>query len=256
MTFLRRNRERVALAMALVAPVALSAVLVPFRGSFASTAAALTNVVVIVALAVVGSRAAGLLASVSAALWFDFFLTRPYDRFAISHRADLETTIVLVLVGVVVTELAARGRRHARISSEESSYVELLRRCSDLAASRVPAADLVEDVSSSLVELLELRACRFDRLVAHPPLARVLAGGIVDHVGMEWPVDEIGLPGPEAEIVAEWRGSVLGRFVVTPSPGLAISRERLSVAVTMSRIAAAALADDRRRTDAPVTERG
>jgi len=66
---------------------------------FANTAAALTMVIVIVAVAVIGPRPAGIVASASAALWFDFFLTSPYDRFAISHRPDLETTIAIFVVG-------------------------------------------------------------------------------------------------------------------------------------------------------------
>ena len=236
------------MALAVVAPFALSALLVPLRGTFAGTAAALVNVAVIVALSVVGNRLVGVVSSVSAALWFDFFLTRPYDRFAISQRADLETTLSLLVVGVVVSELAARSRRHSRASFEESSYVRTLRHFSDLAASSVPSREIIDGAASALVDLLDLRACRFERVMANPPLARVLASGSVDHVGMEWPVEEIGIPGPEAEIVAEWRGSVLGRFVVTPSPGRAVSRERLSVAVTLVRTVAASLADDRRRT--------
>ena len=245
-TQLRRNRRPLTLALALLGPLIIAAVLSPFRGSFATTAAALVLIAAVVALAVVGGRGAGYLESLSSALWFDFFLTRPYDRFAISHRPDIETTVAIVVVGVLVTELAARSRHHARTSSEGFGYVETFESLSELAASPTPSPQILEFVSSSLVELLDLRACRFERLATNPPLARVLASGVVDHVGLAWPVGEIGIPGPEAEILAEWRGRVLGRFVITPTPGAPVSIERLSVAVSLATLAAASLDHERR----------
>jgi len=96
-----------------VAPLGVTASLVPARASLAGTAAALILVAVIAAVAILGNRVAGLIASISSGLWFDFFLTRPYERFAISHRPDLETTVSLFVVGLIVTELAAHGRHHS-----------------------------------------------------------------------------------------------------------------------------------------------
>ena len=98
----------------LAAPLALAALLVPFRGSFPNTDAALALILVVVAVAANGYRLAGILAAVSAAAWFDFFLTQPYERFAITRRADIETTILLLVIGVAVTEIAVWGRRAAR----------------------------------------------------------------------------------------------------------------------------------------------
>ena len=73
------SRDRLAVLAALVAPVALAAILVPFRTSFPNTDAALALLLVVVAVAANGYRLAGYLAALSAAAWFDFFLTRvPY----------------------------------------------------------------------------------------------------------------------------------------------------------------------------------
>lgn len=240
LTLIRRSQRPLTLVLALVGPLVIAAVLSPFRGSFADTAAALVLIAVVVALAVTGGRGAGYLASLTSALWFDFFLTRPYDRFAISHRPDIETTVAIVVVGTIVTELAARSRRHARTSSEGFSYVETFQSLSDLGAGATPPSQILEFVSSSLMQLLDLRACRFERLGTNPPLARVLAHGEVDHVGLAWPAGEIGIPGPEAEILAQWRGRVVGRFVITPTPGAPVSVERLSVAVSLVTLAVAA----------------
>jgi K+-sensing histidine kinase KdpD len=238
-------RQRAALAAAIVLPVAVAAVLVPFRGTFATTAAALVLVAVIVGLAIVGSRAAGILASISSALWFDFFLTRPYDQFAISHRPDIETTVALVVVGLIVTELAARSRHHSRVSFEESSYVGVLDELADLAAGPALTSSVVASATASLTDLLGLRACRFEREPVTPPLARILANGEVEHVGLDWPAEEIGIPGPEAEILARWHGHGVGSFVITPTPGLPVPVERRAVAVALATIVAARLDDER-----------
>jgi hypothetical protein len=61
-------------------------------------------------------------------------------------------------------------------------------------------------------------------------------------VGLHWPVSQMGIPGPEAEIAIEWRGRPLGRFVITPTPGATISQERRAVAVLLATLVASGLA--------------
>ena len=85
---IQEHRDAIAVFAGLFAPLAIAAVLVPFRSTFADTASSLGLVAVVVAVAANGSRTAGFVAAVSASLWFDFFLTRPFERFAMSHRPD------------------------------------------------------------------------------------------------------------------------------------------------------------------------
>ena len=101
------TRDRAAIAAALAAPPAAAAVLLPARASWPNTNVALLLVVVVVAVAAIGNRAAGALAAVSAAAWFDFFFTRPYERFTIRGSADVTTAVLLLAVGVAVSQLAA-----------------------------------------------------------------------------------------------------------------------------------------------------
>jgi K+-sensing histidine kinase KdpD len=246
LTFLHKNRQRVMLALALLAPLTVAAILVPFRGTFANAAAGLILVVVIVAVAVGGNRFTGYAASVSAALWFDFFLTKPYDRFAISQRPAIETTVALVVVGLLVSELAARSRHYSKVSDEESRYVATVRDLTEFAKSGAPGSEVIGRAAASLIELLDLRACHFDSQPSDPPMAQIEANGDVVHVGMLWPADSMGIPGPEAEIVAEWSGRFLGRFVITPSPGEPVSLERRVVAALLASVVAASLASKTR----------
>jgi len=51
-------------------------------------------------------------------VWFDFFFTQPYHRFTIADRSDLETFVLLLLVGIAVTEVAGSA---AEQSAERSA---------------------------------------------------------------------------------------------------------------------------------------
>jgi Domain of unknown function (DUF4118) len=244
MTLIGRHRSLVMFALAVTAPLAVAAALVPFRTSFTNAGAALILVAAIAAVSVGGNRFTGFVGSVFSALWFDFFLTRPYEQLSISHRPDVETTICLLVVGLTVSELAARSRHHLRASSEESRYVAMVRELTDVAQTAT-RDHLVERAEPMLIDLLSLRDCRFDFRQSDPPLARILASGEVVHVGMKWPVGEMGIPGPEAEIIAQWRGRTWGRFVLTPTPGEPVTQERRSVAALLATVVAAGLANEK-----------
>ena len=128
------TRDRSALLAALVGPLTLAAVLTPWRESFAHTDAALALVLVVVAVAANGDRLAGVVAALSAGVWFDFFLTAPYERFVINDRSDIETTVLLLLVGVAVTELAVWGRRQQAEASRQAGYFAGIQDAADAVA--------------------------------------------------------------------------------------------------------------------------
>jgi Domain of unknown function (DUF4118) len=242
---LRDHRARWSLAAALLAPPGVAASFVPFRASFTNVGAALVFVALIEGLAIWGRRLGGYVTTVSAALWFDFFLTPPYERFTISHRPDLETTVSLLVVGVVVTELAARSRRHRERAGSEGAHVTMLAVTAAAIAGSTTLEEVLDAASQSLCELLRLRACDFEAGANGPPHAQIFPDGRVVHVGMSWPADDIGIPGPRTEIDCHWRGEALGRFLLTPTPGVAVSREDRVAAVALVNLVAA-LVHDRR----------
>jgi uncharacterized protein DUF4118 len=231
---IRDHRDSLAIVAALVLPLVVAAILVPFRSSFADTASALVLVAVIVAVAAIGSRAAGILATVAATLWFDFFLTRPYEKFAITHRPDIETAVSLFVVGIVVTELAARNRHHHESATEEADYVGLIYSVSELGVSGTPVHELLERVRSELIGLLHLRACRYESGVPERPVMRLGHDGHVILAGSVWGVHLVGLPGPELALLVRSRGQTLGRFILTPTPGIPVTLQRRIVAVALA----------------------
>ena len=162
----RLSRDRLAVLAGLLAPVALAAILVPFRSSIPNTDAALAMILVVVAVAANGYRLAGILAALSVAVWFDFFLTQPYETFSITRRNDIETTVLLLVIGIAVTEIAVWGRRQHTAASRRAGYLDGINSAAQAVAAGGSASALIEQVTRQLTQLLSLRSCSFQRGVA------------------------------------------------------------------------------------------
>ena len=156
-------RDRIAVLAGLLLPLAVSGILVPFRTHFANSDLALALVAVVVAVAANGNRLAGFLAAASAALWFDFFFTRPYEQLSITAREDLWTTFLLLLVGVAVTEVAVRGRRQRVLAVTDEAYLSAIGATTQLIGDGRSSLEVTSLVSRELTSLLGLRSCRFER---------------------------------------------------------------------------------------------
>src|SRR5580658_7838485 len=126
------SKDRPAMALGLLAPLAAALILLPFRGDWSNTNVALVLVVVVVAVGACGSRIAGALAAASAFAWFDFFFTRPYERFTIRSSADVTTAVLLLLVGLAVSQLAANARRMRTVASTDSGYLDQIHGAAEL----------------------------------------------------------------------------------------------------------------------------
>ncbi|MFF4044657.1 DUF4118 domain-containing protein [Streptomyces sp. NPDC001816] len=241
-------RDRLALAAGAVAPLVVAAALVPLRTDLSRTNAALILVVVVVAVAALGSRTAGVVASLSAVAWFDFFLTRPYETFDITASGDVATAVLLLVVGLIVSQLAARARRLEVVAVADAAHLDRIHRTAALAQSANSADVVVGHVRQELTELLGLRACRFEygSLIGRPP--RLEKDGSVTVGRRSWDVGGAGWPEGETELRAYGNGHYLGRFMLTPGPGPVPPLQARLVAVTLADQTGAAL-----DTSGPVT---
>ena len=226
--------------VAVVAPVALALALTPWRDRLAPADNALLLVVVIVAVATSGRRWAAALCALVAALSFDFFLTRPYLSLRINRTSDLVTELLLLFVGLCVGDLAARGRRHRTTAMEGQDRVEALHTVTELGANGYPAGDVIRAAAAELVRLLVLRSCTFtpaDTGLA----ARIDPDGTL-HVGtMDWSAADLGLPHRGVDLPVRRAGSVVGHFVLEPTPGAPVDHQALLVAVAIADQVGAAL---------------
>jgi K+-sensing histidine kinase KdpD len=240
----RLNRDAVAALAGIAAPLALTAILVPFRSSFANTDAALALLLIVVAVGAAGYRAAGYLAAASSAAWYDFFLTRPYEQFTITRAADIETTVLLLVIGIAVTEIAVWGHRQHAAASRRAGYLSGINDAARAAAAGDSPPDVIGQVSARLVQLLSLRSCQFQYGVAGlGKPGRIEHDGTVVGDGRIWSVELEGLPtAAGTELLVESGGRLEGRFLMQPDPASRPTLEQLLVAVAFADQAGAALA--------------
>ena len=227
-------------------PVLVAAVLVSLRDVMLNANVALVLVAVVVTVAVGGGREAGVVAAVISALSFDFFHTEPYLRFRIASGDDMETTLLLLLVGLVVGHVAARGRRAHDAVESSGGEIRRIYRLANLGARGDEPADVIMVAQSELVSLLRLVDCRFEAPPFATSLARLERGGTV-----YWPAYRLRpggfeLPAAGAELPVLARGQVLGRFVLHPTPGTGVSLEQRVVAVALADQVGAVLAAPQR----------
>jgi K+-sensing histidine kinase KdpD len=247
-------REYLPILAGLAAPLALTAILVPFRTSLPNTDAALVLILVVVAVAAFGSRPAGLLAAVSAAVWFDFFLTRPYERFSITRAADIETTVLILVIGVAVTEIAVWGRRQQLAATRRAGYLAGINLAAGTVAAGGSASALIDEVSGRLARLLSARDCRFEHGVAGlgKPARLRQDGQVLAPDQRILAVEQDGLPAT-TELLVENRGVLRGRFLLTADPGSArpTVEQRLVAVAFADQVGAALAADGQVRPSVP-----
>jgi K+-sensing histidine kinase KdpD len=233
---LRLHRDQIATLAGFFAPLALAAVLVPFRSGFANTDAALAMLAIVVAVAAAGYRPAGYLASLSAAAWFDFFLTRPYETFRIAGSTDIETTVLLLVIGAAVTEIAVWGHHQHSTASRRAGYLDGINAAARAAAAGDSPSALADQMAARLTALLSLRSCQFQygKAGLGQP-GRIERDGQVTVGGSPWDVQQFGLPrGAGTELLVESGGRLQGRFLMEPDPATRPTREQLLVAVAFA----------------------
>lgn len=230
-----RNRSAV-LVLAAALPLLACLLLAGFRASVQNTNAALLLVLLVVAAAATGQRFAGILAALSSAIWFDFFLTAPYHRLAITGRADIETAVLLVLVGLATTEIALWGRRqHGQASRQQGYLAGVLGTVNSVAVGQDPD-EVTEQVTRQLQTLLGIDACRFSVEENADVSGRLERDGTVTRLGRLVDVERNGLPtDTEIELPVQSGGVVTGRYLLTASTRISRpSLEQRQVAIAVA----------------------
>jgi len=232
-----RHRSWVVTAAAVV-PLVVCAVLAGFRDSLPGVTSVLALVLVVVGAASTGVRAAGIVAALSSGLWFDFFLTRPYHELSIDKRDDVVATVLLVLIGAAVTEVALWGHRQQARASRRAGYLDgILRTAEIVTAQHDSPQRLVDHVAAQIREVLGVARCSFVAGPVHDPGMPVMDHrGLVTRRGHPVDVDRDGLPTDDTTALAVARGNlVLGHFLVTAAADIARpTLEQRKVAVLLA----------------------
>ncbi len=224
----------VGLAIAAFGPLLVSGVLVPFRDDLAAANVVLVFVLVVVLAATVGTRVSGAVAAVISAMSFDFFFTHPYQSLKMDSSDDIETTILLLVIGLLVAEIVTYSRRHRAESVHRGDEIGRLHRVAELVASDSDTEDVVLSVQAELIGLLSLRDCRFETAPFSSELPVLARNGAIADDHRHWIGGEYTLPEQGAAIPVLGRGRSFGRLVLVPDLSVGVSIEERVVAVALA----------------------
>ena len=142
-----------ALALAVVALPALTAILVPFRGVLTLPSDLLLFLLVVVTVAMVGGLGPALLAAVAGLLLLNFYFTPPLFTLTIADHNNLFALVVFIAVAVMVSSVvnvAARRARQAATAGAEAQTLATL--AGSVLRGRSAVADLLEHVRGTFAQ--------------------------------------------------------------------------------------------------------
>ncbi len=211
-TDLRTGHRAARRTIAVILPLVVAGGLAAAGHDLTTATSVLVLVLVVVAVGASGDRLAGVLASLSSGLWFDYFLTEPTGQLAIKHPDDLEVAVLLVVVGVAVTEIAHWGLRQQASAAHRAGFLDGVLESADAAAeSGVDLDEARRRVAGRIRAVLDLDRCRFVAGPApHRGVATLLRDGSLERDGRPVPVERDGLP-TDVEIVLHVPGAGVDR---------------------------------------------
>ena len=235
-------RAHYPLILALIGPLAAAALMIPLRSHVQNTDLALAMVVVVAVVVLPGWRIAAVVAGLSAGAWFDFFLTRPYERFSIQRSSDVQTTVLLAVVGILVGEIAARRRQARRDTETARDSVLSLYVIAEMLAAGRKTQDVVTSVTEQLRDVLFLADCRFDPTAIESTSPVLDRAGDLHYGQLDWPLETEGLPNRDVLLPVESHGHRFGCFILRgPALGVPLAQDRRLAGVALSDLAGAAL---------------
>ena len=166
--------RRIGYLVALVGPIALSVLLLPLRSTEVGPALALVLVIPLVGGAALGGRGPGVVGAVVTAACYDFFFTRPFNSLSINATEDILTTVALLVVGWIVSELLVQRQRSDAAAAARERDVRSLRRVAGVGAGGDDPGWLILAACSELAEMLDVEVV--DYVPGPPPVGLALLG--------------------------------------------------------------------------------
>ena len=234
----------ITIGMTIGAPAAITvgAILTTTRWGVNSVNTALVFMVLVVAVAALGGRTAGAITAVASVMSYDFFHTEPYLSMAIDSRDDLETTVLLLVAGLLVGTIASKGRSARHRETATRVEVRRLHRVAEATATGQPATAVLEVARDEITALLDLADCWFEP-VPHPndPRRPRLGrnGAIQAQSSFRFRRQRDGrggfeLPPEGVDVQVLARGQYVGRFVLVPNPRTATTVDERLITVTIA----------------------
>jgi len=233
----------IAYAIGGLLPIAVAAAMVGGRGEIDATNVALVLVLVVVGTAAFGGRGPAALSAVIAAISYEFFFTRPFNSLRIDRADDVETTLILLAIGLAVGQLAVHARHTRRDVSRGRDELASMRRMAERVASGASDRELIDVAVTEITHLMSLVGCRYE-VDATGPVLPVLerSGRIESAFRRVGPDGELALPPLGVRLPVVGGGHQVGSLVLEPDPVVGVTLEARVVAVALSDQLGAALA--------------
>jgi hypothetical protein len=214
--------------------IAISVALVPLRSHIDNANLALILVFVVVCAAIVGGRTAGAVAAITGTLAFDFFLTKPFTSMRIDSADDIETALILLAVGLVVGEVASRGRRARRDRERAADAISRVHRVAERVATGTPLDEVARLVKSELRALLMLHDCWLELPPFQWPLPRLERAGTIEADEHRWFEGGFAMPEFGVQLPVVEGGREVARLVLIGDPDVAVTIDERVVAVALA----------------------
>jgi hypothetical protein len=219
--------------------IVVAGALVGLRSVLSNTSVALILVLVIVGAATIGGRRAGVCTALAAGVAFDFFHTEPYNHLTISSADDVETLVLLVGVGLAAGELVMWGRKRGRRGELSQGELGRVHRVAEAAVTT--PGDLIAIATAELSDGLGLQACRYEAGTSTVLRPEISPRGTISRLDYRVSGGEFELPGDEVALPVRPGGSEIGRFVLVPTAGVGVAREKRLAAVAIADVVGLAL---------------
>jgi len=171
---------------------------------------------------------------------------------------DIETTIILLVVGVAMGQFAEWAHKSRRATQAARSELGRLRRVADLVSQDANRNEIKLAGQTEITALLGLQECRFEEPPFDVVLPRLERSGVLEHAAAHHPVVRrfvrggFELPAEGVELPVYNRGHQVGRYVLKPSSGVGVSLEQRVVALGLADQVGAALAEWAIRPGSPL----
>ena len=231
------TRLRLAYVAAIFVPLAVGALMIPWRDELdQSTALILVVPVLLVALA--GGIGPGLLAAVSATVTFDVLLTRPYFGFSIHGNDDVVAAVTLLIVGAVVGTVASRlATVDVRAGARRRTIGQFTAFVDAVADGDADDEAIVRDAATAISDILGLAGCEWKPGRAPTTAPTILPDGQLMAYLSDLSEDRAQLP-DRTELLVASRGTDLGRFVLHPTRNHDVSIEERRAAAAVAQLLA------------------
>jgi K+-sensing histidine kinase KdpD len=193
-------------------PVAAGLALSPLRDHMRNTNVGLLLALVTVGVSVIGGLWPGAVAGLIAALTYDVVFTQPYGSLTIADVDDMETVILLVLIGAASGALVSWGRRQQRDAARHEASARRLRRQAELASGSDTLGRLLRQTRVELCDVLGARTCAYEPGPPGDDVALLTHGGVVVPAGSASTRPWVALP-------IRRSGRVIGHFVIEVPDG-------------------------------------